>query len=330
MKNILFRSSGVGNLMVDAKGSFTTSDQKTIDSLQYKKTEVKGLTEKQTSLLEELRSKENPTDKQLKTILDLEDKQVRITGLTPKQQATLDELLRKQAKPFELSETAKKFVLATWLKNEYGYQEPLNTFPIQKGRMCEQDVLALATKYIEGGYRKSNAKRKKNDHFTGLIDTGVFLPDEKVIEDMKASFTLKTFVEAKLTKLYYCQIQSYIDLWDADKGRLVYGLVNTPPVIFEKLEKRLIFSFDGDVDNIDFQEQHEQLHKMHHPEEYIPAQQRIKYFEFDRNQAWIDEMKRRCEPGNEYYHSLELGAIDTTEIEKFIKPKHSMLLNEAA
>lgn len=218
-----------------------------------------------------------------------------------------------------LSETAKTFVEKSWLLDVLQYEEPLDTPEMMKGSMCEEASTHLISKVIPASYRKLNRGddkiRLKNDFFTGTYD--IDLKPENIVEDVKAAWTPKTFFNAKISKIYYTQIQVYMDLMNYDQGRVIYALVDTPESIILDLENRLFYKYGCDTENPSYLESCRMIRHMHTPSRYIPEQDRVKAFEIKRNQPYIDELKRRIPKAREYYSNLKLNQIDVKEIEKF-------------
>jgi hypothetical protein len=219
-----------------------------------------------------------------------------------------------------LSQTARTFVRDMWLKNNYNYEDVVMTHQMMKGLLCEHDAVALMNKYIPTkGYRSLNTHKVKesleNEYFTGSHD--ILLKVDDIVEDIKCPFTVDTFFNATITKLYYTQIQVYMDLTGAKKGRLVYCLVDTPESIVLELEKSIWFKYGANDDNTDYITKSKQIRHNHTPSRYIPEQQRIKFFEFERNDKWLDALKEQVLKARDFYDSLQLNQIDYSEIQKF-------------
>lgn len=200
-----------------------------------------------------------------------------------------------------LGETAKSYIEEIWLQNKFGYKEEAMTDEMLKGLICEQDSMELVQKVLGGNFRVKNRENFKNDYLTGTPD--IILPDS--VEDLKTSFTVKTFFKAELNSLYYWQGQVYMELTGRKNFRLIYCLVNTPEEIVLDLEKRVYYKFSCDEENPHYKTWIEQIRK-NHTFDAIPAEKRIKVIEFTHNPYDIEKMYRKIDKAREYYKTLTL------------------------
>jgi len=214
-------------------------------------------------------------------------------------------LVEKKAKGFQLGKTSKSFIEDVWLYNRYGYKELFTIDETLKGNICEQDIFRLADEVLPVSVLRSKSKdRKENDFFTGQCD--ISLDKEDLIEDAKASFTLRTFFKIEsYPELYYAQGQVYMDLYEKSNFRLIYGLVNTPEFIIEGLERRMFYKYGGDENNSHYIKACKQI-RQNHNYDHIPSVDKIKVFEFERNDEYINEMKKRVVLARKYYDGLRL------------------------
>lgn len=245
------------------------------------------------------------TDAQRKRLKELLDRQndPEAKPLTPKMKADLDELITKRDAPFQFGATAKSYIRDVWLREEWGYDEPLITNELLKGLQCEDDAIAILSRQVPGEFRYKNDEHFENDWFTGTPD--VILSD--VVEDVKCSWTIKTFVDVEHPdSLYYAQGQVYMDLTGRDQFRLCHVLTQTPEHILLEEQKRYYFRFDCDEENPHYKDCCRRLEAMHRIEN-IPEDDRIKVFEFKREDLYIQKLRRRVEQAQDYYDSLTLG-----------------------
>jgi hypothetical protein len=283
-KKIRFRASGVGALMVGGNEP----------------------TEKQQDRFKQLVAKNAG--------LVLHKKTGNPLPMTNKDLDELETLRAKLEAPFELGDVAKKFVRKTWLKNNFGYHEDLNTLQILKGNLCEQDSINLVSDVVPiKGFRRQNQAHYKNDWFTGTPD--IVLEKYGIVEDIKTSFNIDTFLEkSDIDFLYWVQGQVYLNLTGFKSFRLLYCLVSTPERILRKLAKRALYFYsDGivtpDSDDPDYLAAVDQIQINHNYDEIDPAQ-RVKVFEFERDDDFLDKLKARIEgPARDYYKSLTLNGI---------------------
>ena len=201
----------------------------------------------------------------------------------------------------KLSETAKSYIEEIWLQNKFGYKEEVMTDEMLKGLICEQDSMELVQKVLGGNFRVKNRENFKNKYVTGTPD--IILAD--TVEDLKTSFTVKTFFNAELNSLYYWQGQVYMELTGRKNFRLIYCLVSTPEEIVLDLEKRVYYKFSCDEENPHYKTWIEQIRK-NHTFDAIPAEKRIKVIEFAYNPYDIEKMYRKIDKAREYYKTLTL------------------------
>lgn len=116
------------------------------------------------------------------------------------------------------------------------WKPALNTFEIEKGRVVEDQTIALYNQ-VSGNFYVKNTERKTSDLFTGECDINE--EDEDLILDIKSSYSKKTFpliIREGDKKLYEWQLDTYMHLWDRNHAGLVFGLVDTPDHLIKKQE----------------------------------------------------------------------------------------------
>lgn len=266
-EKVKFRASAVGNLLVGGN----------------------AITERQLETLNELQArKDNPEAK----------------PLTAKMQAELDELIAKRDSDFQFGATAMSYIRDVWMRNTFGYEEPLVSNEILKGLMVEDEVIDVMTRQLpEKILRMKNEDTFENEYFTGTPD--VIIPD--VVEDAKSSWCLRTFVEArKPDPLYYAQGQVYMDLTGRKRFRVCHVLVDTPKELIEEEKKRLYFRFNCDEENTIYQELIKKVDAMHRIAHKIPECDRIKVFEFSLNRDYLDTLRQRVKQARVVYGNMSL------------------------
>lgn len=216
---------------------------------------------------------------------------------------TTDPKLKIDKENGNLSETSKSFIEEMWLEKEFGFKEPVMTDEMMKGLLNEQDSLGLVQKVLKGEFRLKNTEHFKNEIICGTPD--IILKNEDFVEDVKTSFTLKTFFNSKLEKMYYWQGQGYMALTGKKHYRLIYCLTNTPEEIVTELKKRVWFKFGCDEENPHYREMSEQI-KRNHNFDKIPIEKRIKVIEFEYSENDYSFLKNKIEKAREYYNSLNL------------------------
>lgn len=114
------------------------------------------------------------------------------------------------------------------------WKPALDTFEIEKGRVVEDQTIALYNQ-VSGNFYVKNTVRKTTDLFTGECDINE--EDEDLILDIKSSYSKKTFpllIKEGDKKLYEWQLDNYMHLWNRNNAGLVFGLVDTPSHLIKK------------------------------------------------------------------------------------------------
>ena len=201
-----------------------------------------------------------------------------------------------------LSETAKTHIEEVWLKNNHGYKDTTISNELIKGVVCELQSIDLLMQN-DSEVRSKNKQRFENDFIQGEPD--VILSDS--IEDVKTSWSLKTFFNAELDKDYWWQGQGYMSLLGIKKYRLIYCLIDTPSELVTKeinyqIGKLKMAVTDGyfDIEKIAGQI------KLNHTFTHMPIEKRIKVFEFDYDENEVKRMESKVLKAREYYKSLSL------------------------
>lgn len=301
------RASQAWALMTDGPNFFSEANARDLAELQ-KKYDTPNLTENQEAELRRLIEKgPSATEKQLAKVQYLKAKK---SGpkLTTNQMETFEKLKAKKAAPFELSQTAKGIVDDAFLREVYGYDDPVNTNEMLKGILCEQDSLGLVSKLVPSNtFRSKNVQQYSDKFKKGTPDVQPL--HEGVVEDVKTSWDIRTFFAVKAyPATYYAQGQVYMDLTGVDRFRLHYCLVATPEEIIQELEKKFFFRFGCDDENKHYLEACGKIRR-NHTVDHIPAELRLKTFEFERNDSFIKELHYRVKHAREYLSGLSLNKI---------------------
>lgn len=206
-----------------------------------------------------------------------------------------------------LSETTKSYIEEIWLKNNYGYDEVVLTDEMLKGLLCEQDAMQLVQDVANDGIFREKYKdgQLSNEYIIGNPDILIKQDGIKIIEDTKCSFTIKTFFNAEMSKLYEWQLRGYMWLTGSRKARLRYALVDTPLEIIQELQKKAFFKFGCDENNKDYIRFCEQIER-NHTFSHIPAEKRLKTYEIEHDDNLIEVLKEQLEKCVVYYNSLSL------------------------
>lgn len=99
---------------------------------------------------------------------------------------------------------------------------------IEKGRVCEDDAIALLNQ-VKGKNYVKNTTRLTTDLLTGEWD--IYCKEEDLIIDIKNAYSKKTFpifIKEGDKKDYEWQLTAYMALKNASRARIAYVLVDTP------------------------------------------------------------------------------------------------------
>lgn len=143
----------------------------------------------------------------------------------------------------KLSETTKTYLLECYIREVYGRDKEILNKYIEKGLQVEEDSITLYSRTTKTFFKK-NEERLSNDYITGTPDlfTGSSIQEAETIIDIKSSWDIHTFFETiskPLNKNYVAQINGYCALSGAKTGKLVYCLVDTPPILILDEQRRL-------------------------------------------------------------------------------------------
>lgn len=221
---------------------------------------------------------------------------------------------KKAREAGELSATTQEYLLGVYIEQVYGRGEDIGNKYTEKGNLTEEDSLTL----MQGHYRQQedyksvlllkNKERFENNYFTGEPD--LILPDR--IADAKSSWNIWTFFKAvqetaagKGNKMYYWQLQGYMDLVDRDRADLCYCLNNTPEYMISDEFSRQVYRKGIEDGSEEMMELEEQIRKNMEFDD-IPAERRIHAFTFDRDEEGLDILKKQVERARDYLNSLDL------------------------
>ena len=114
------------------------------------------------------------------------------------------------------------------------WRENLNTFEIEKGRVCEDISIDLYNLNQDAFYMKNTA-RISNDLMTGECD--ILDQEKSLVIDIKTAYSKKTFpMFLTASKLYEWQLRCYMHLYNVDNAELAYCLVSTPEHLIKRSE----------------------------------------------------------------------------------------------
>lgn len=186
-----------------------------------------------------------------------------------------------------LSVGAKTYIRELVAQDIFSVEFEVSSKQMEKGIACEPESIGLLNR-VRGLNLAKNNERRTNAWLTGECD--LFHASHRRGHDLKTSWSIATFPitpAACEDKLYFYQMQGYMDLWDADEWEVNYALVDTPERLigYEPL----------------------QLHLVSH----MPEHMRLTSWVVKRDQAVIDLMRAKVEHARAHYREV-LREFDRT------------------
>jgi len=198
-----------------------------------------------------------------------------------------------------LSQTAKTYVEEQVLLAKYGIRKTFSSRYTDKGNLVEDESIRIASEALELGFLIKNDEHFSNEWLTGTPDVNT----DDLLLDVKSSWDATTFpffATEIPTKDYFYQLHGYMWLTGKQKSLLVYCLVNTPEDMVQDEVRRAHWNaklLEEDQELID------QVTKRHNFD-HIPDNRRVKFFEVERDDEVIEQIKERVELCREYYETL--------------------------
>jgi predicted Zn-dependent protease len=198
----------------------------------------------------------------------------------------------------ELSATTKSHLVEVYARERYNFHKELDNKYIRKGNTVEQEAIDELSLQIRMPLEK-NEETFRNEFFVGTPD--VFT--ETMLFDVKSSYDWLTFlanIPSELDPMYEAQLNGYMDLLGISKGYIVYVLLDTP---FEEIEKQKYYLF---TKGSYISEESPEFLKLWAEKEKnfifsnYPIEERILFFEVNRNQDLIDKAKAKVIKAREF------------------------------
>lgn len=271
MKQFKCRASQVGKLMTNHAGK--SYKEQYDDALAKKDSFIKRL--------EEFKNKE------CKTALQI------VSEKLPETQKEI-ERLKPLINDVILSETAKSYIKEWYISELTGKQKEIKSKYLDRGNAMEDFAIARVAKYYNCELEK-NEIQLENEYFTGTYDARTI---ERVI-DTKVPFDAFTFpfFDTKIDIDYYAQLQIYMNLTGLRKASLCYCLENGSE---EQIQKLLWGIEDPTIH--DWEEAEKQLSYDH-----LPDNLRIKVFEFDYDEYFIEKAIQRVIEAREFLETIKIN-----------------------
>jgi hypothetical protein len=214
-----------------------------------------------------------------------------------------------------LSATAKTSLLEVYVKEIYGREKDIQTKPMKKGTLVEDDSITTLSMY-DGKIYQKNEKRYENEFVIGtpdIVDSSFEDNDTATygkVVDIKSSYDLWTFlanVDSKIDKGYWWQLQGYMWLTGLKMAELVYVLSNMPEemILQEKyyLLKRMNVISEESPEYIKAAAELEKRLKF----DDIPVSQRVIKLSFGADEAAFDFIESKVKAARielERFHNL--------------------------
>ena len=179
--------------------------------------------------------------------------------------------------------------LQEWIISEVtGKRKVVTSKYLDKGIAVEAKALERVSKVL-GKEVTKNTERLTNDYFTGEWDAIV---GDTVI-DVKSSWDVFTFpyFQEEINKDYYYQLQTYMDLTGANHAILAYCLEDAPEDMIEKRAWQIAREAGEEEPTIKHWSKAEDEMTFKN----VPDNMRIKFYQFDRDEEVIQQMKDRVE-----------------------------------
>jgi hypothetical protein len=198
-----------------------------------------------------------------------------------------------------LSQTAKTYVEEQVLQAKYGIRKTFSSRYTDKGNLVEDESIRIASEALELGFLLKNDEHFSNDWLTGTPDVNT----DTILLDVKSSWDATTFpffATEIPNKDYFYQLQGYMELTGKQKSLLVYCLVNTPEDMVQDEVRRAHWNAKLLEEDQELIEQVTKRHNFDH----IPDNRRVKFFEVQKDEQVIEQIKERVELCREYYETL--------------------------
>lgn len=131
-----------------------------------------------------------------------------------------------------LSATANDLMLDLYALYVYGRKKSVQTLPMKKGILVEDDSIMLLSMF-DGVIYEKNKLSLENDFITGTPD---IITSDKII-DIKSSYDLSIFLssyDSKISNKYWWQLQGYMWLTGRKQAEIVYCLSDMPESMLQQ------------------------------------------------------------------------------------------------
>lgn len=196
-----------------------------------------------------------------------------------------------------LSEGAKTYLRELWIERNYNRKRDFTNKYVEKGLLNEETSIDYASLLHNELYEK-NINLFANDYITGTPD---ILTETHVI-DVKSSYDIFTYSAAELTKVYFYQLQSYMELTGLRKAKLIYCLTDAPEATIQREIKSALWQLQDDTlaSELEAKLRRELCYQD------IPLEKKVKVFEVEYQPEEITALYGKIEKAREYFNTLSL------------------------
>lgn len=238
--------------------------------------------------------------------------------LTDNMREELKKLIEKRDNP-ELSDTCKKRLIKIYAKSFHDREEDITSKYLEKGIEVEEDSMTTYSRAKKKFFKK-NEKNLTNRFTSGtpdFFDGAEDIEQATEIIDIKSSWSLLTFLEAKMSKKvnpkYQWQGDTYLGLIPTAKTfRLAYVLSNSPAKNILDEKRKLQFMLNAIDPEAD--------------PKYIELCQKI-----ERNHIFDMELFKTHNPGFDFHNDLAEWRWDipyTDRVHEFVIPRDEVRISK--
>lgn len=198
-----------------------------------------------------------------------------------------------------MGETAKNYIKEWYISELTGKQKEITSKYFERGNAMESFAIERVSKKYEVELQK-NETNLENEFFTGTYDARTI---DRVI-DTKVPFDCFTFpfFEMELDSSYYAQMQVYMNLTGLRKASVCYCLENGSEDQIERLSWKIAKEIGKDEPEISDWEMAES--KLNY--DNLPDELRIKVFEIEYNEAFIEKLQQRVLDARNYLETIKI------------------------
>lgn len=201
-----------------------------------------------------------------------------------------------------IGETAKKYLKAQWIQDNYNREKDIVTPAIQKGLLNEESGITMLCEHL-GEFLTKNETHMQDDFMQGTCD----VVTEDMVYDIKCSRDIFTFGNCEITKDYLYQLQVYMHLWNKKQSNLVYVLTDTPDSLIHGEVRSILWKLQeqSSPGELRYDEIYEGIRKDWTYQDVSPKD-RIKIFPVSYDENKIKELIEKVKLCREYYNNLTL------------------------